>query len=363
MDIVKEVVRVIKSILPNRRPLEHHEPFIDIYQVKEAILDAVDHGITGYTSIVHFENYIKDITKADYVVLTSSGSSALELALKALAIQPGSNVLIPTSTFVATANSVKHAGSFPVFLDGIMIDPIKLRSILKGNKLDISAVIVVHLFGLPADMDGICRVAKEFNIKVIEDASQALGSYIDDKACGTFGDAGILSFNNNKIITTNGGGALLSNDSELAYRAHRLATTARVPHKWLIGHDEIAHNYRMGNINAALGCSQIQNFPRILAEKRALAVRYRHNLDQLVEFVESPVKSEPNYWLNTILVECRDDLLNALHNESIRARAVFTPLHKLSMYEHYIRSDEVMYEADELFRKGVCLPSGSGLSR
>lgn len=361
MDKVKEIVSIIRSILPRRRPIEHHEPFIDKYEAKVTLLAAIEEGVIGYNCIHRFADYIRDVTKSNHVILTSTGSSALEIALRASGIQAGDNVIVPSATFVASANAVSHIGATPHFIDGFpSIKPDKLRDYLTKNK-NIKAVMAVHLFGLPADMASICKVAEEFNLKVIEDASQALGSTIDGKHCGTFGQVGVLSFNNNKIITTNGGGAVLTNDKDIADKAQRLSTTSRIPHKWHVEHDEVAWNYRMGNINAALGCSQFRRFAEILASKRALAVRYRYKLEHLVKFVEPELKSEPNYWLNTILINNRDDLLHALHTESIRARAVFTPLHKLPMYKNHPRSDENMHEVDRLFNEGVCLPSGANL--
>lgn len=385
---VEEIVKVIKDLLPNRRPIEHHEPFIRKDLAASTISHTIDEGITGYHYVDKFADCIREITKAEQVILTSSGTSALEIALRALDIKPNEEVLVPSSTFVATANTVSNIGAVPHFIDGTpTLRAFKLRQYLakntvpvengrmyltdhyrdESNRRKISALIVVHLFGLPADMEGLCKVAKEFNLKIIEDAAQAFGSTINGKHCGTFGDIGIYSFNNNKIVTTNGGGAIITNDPWLASRSYQLSTTSRIPHKWFIDHDAIAYNYRMGNINAALGYSQLVDhkgkdiFQETLASKRALAMRYRHKLKDLVQFVEPTIESEPNYWLNTILVDNRDALLTFLHSEGIRARAVFTPLHRLPMYKDHPRSDSIMNSSDNLFNRGVCLPSGYNL--
>lgn len=388
MQKTKEIVEIIKSILPKRRPIEHHEPFIDNYQLKDTFIRAVDEGILRHNYVDELTQTISTITKSEQCILTNTGTAALEVALRVLDVKPDEEVIVPSATFVATANAVSHIGAVPHFVDGAPnLRAYKLRQYLskktvpceggrvyisnrfehQNNRRKIVAIVVVHLFGIPAAIEDICQVAKEFNLKVIEDASQAFGSSINGKYCGTFGDIGTFSFNGNKIITTNGGGAIVTNDPYLAAKAYQLITTSKIPHKWFMDHDNIAWNYRMGNVNAALGCSQLHDpkngnrFSEILAHKRGLAARYRHNLSHLVKFVEPTIECEPNYWLNTILVDNRDELLAHLHDEGIKARAAFTPLHRLPMYEDHSRSDLIMHEADDLFNRGICLPSGANL--
>lgn len=343
------------------------------------------YGITSHWHVDHFEDWLRGITGAENVVCTNTGTAALHLALIAAGVRHGEEVLVPTTTFVATANAVSHAGAVPHFLDGApLIDPVALRDYLtriikrgyngrgcfhERSNSYITAIIVVHLLGMPADMVGICEVAKEFNLIVIEDCSQALGTKLNGKHVGTFGWAGTFSFNSNKIITCNGGGAVVTNSPNIAYDAKQLASTYRKPHQWLVEHESMAFNYRMGNINAAVGYAQAKDWDYILASKRALAVRYRHYLEG-VEFVDPVDNGQSNYWLNTILVDNRDELLESLHKEGLKARASFTPLHCLNFYKYnlatkytyqYNISQEPMDKAMNFFNRAVCLPSGANL--
>lgn len=375
------LVAKVKQCLPDRSRIEHHEPFIHKNKTIEYLAKCVDYGVTSHTYVDQFEAWLKNRTKAQYCLCTNTGTAALHLALMAAGVKIGDEVICPTTTFVATANAITHAGGVPHFIDAAPhIDPQHLKEYLSKNCIigkertlskkslaHIAAIVVVHLFGLPADIKGICEVAKEFNLIVIEDASQALGTYVDNQHVGTFGWAGTFSFNNNKVLTTNGGGALITNSGNIHYEAKQLATTARKPHPWLIEHESLAWNYRMGNINAALGMAQTVDFDKTLAAKRALAVRYRHKLGELLE---APIASDPNYWLNVVLVDERDRVLEALHAAGIRARASFTPLHTLPFYKYsmgglynyvYNICDDDMHGAVEFFNKAVCLPSGGGL--
>lgn len=375
MDTI-ELVQQIKHCLPKRRPIEHHEPFIG---PKDVILA----DVRGYEYVNEFEQFIKKRTKAEYAVCTNTGTAALHVALLASGVKYGDEVIVPTTTFVATSNAVSYCGATPHFVDaGPHIDPEHLRACLKSICVPtykgrgslhaktispITAIIVVHLLGFPADIKGICDVAKEFNLIVIEDASQAYGTLVDGQHVGTFGFAGTFSFNNNKIITTNGGGAVITNSGAIYHEAKALASTARKPHPWLIEHESMAFNYRMGNVNAAIGMSQAKEFDRILAAKRGLAARYRNHVK--AEFVEPIIECSPNHWLNTILVDNRDELLTELHKEGIKARASFTPLHTLPFYRYNMPAytyqaniaDDNMKGAQRFFERAVCLPSGGSL--
>lgn len=377
---VSQIVSAVRSVLPKWRPIHHHEPYYDW------ILHYDNLPIPTYQGVVEFVEKIQEITGAGQVIPVSSGSAALHIALLAAGVKPRDHVLVPTSTFVATANSVVHSGAIPHFIDtGLFLKPYKLRQFL-GNYTErapdhigrvwkdgfkephrISAVIPVHTLGMPGPIDELCEVANEFGIMVIEDAAAALGSTYKDKHCGTFGLAGIISFNNNKIVTTNGGGVILTNDEYLAAKAHQLSTTARINHPWLIEHDAIAWNYRMGHINAALGLAQLERFDEILRKKAELANRYREAFRNLgsVRFLDPKcdVHSNPNNWLNAIIVDppMRDEVFKALHAEGILARALPTPLHTLPMYRDSPRHYAGMAESQALFQTIVCLPSGPGL--
>jgi perosamine synthetase len=387
MSVVKDVVNAVKTVLPKRRAIGHHEAWITTKETT-AVAGCLARGVTDDAYVKKFQDKIREITGAEHVVPTSCGTTALELAIKVI-LPPGSEkveVLIPSVTFVATANAVVSAGAVPHFLDGVLsLSAYKLRRYLEQNsepKSDgrgrlnkktgrtIHATIPVHLLGLPADIINFTEVAHSFGLMVIEDAAQALGSTIAGKHCGRFGEVGILSFNNNKIVTTNGGGAIITDDPWIAAQAYNLSTTARVPHPWFVAHDAIAHNYRLGNINAALGVGQLERFDEIMAAKRRLATRYRWALAdingcRMVDAHDWDV-AQPivwNNWLNTIMVDRkdRDPLLTALHAEGIQARAMFNPLHTLPMYKDYPRNSVDMREAVSIFEQAVCLPSGAGL--
>lgn len=227
----------------------------------------------------------------------------------------------------------------------------------------------MHTFGHPVDMDSLIPVADKYNIAVIEDAAESLGSLYKGRPLGTFGKLGVLSFNGNKIATTGGGGALLTDDLEIAQRARHLSTTAKLPHKWEFRHDEVGYNFRMPSLNAALGCAQLEQLPMFVARKRALANRYREALAGVpsVNFFVEPQFSQSNYWLNAILLrpelakDCanRDALLAALNSAGFMARPAWNPMHRLPMYADCPRMD--LPVAEEIERRLINLPSSVGL--
>jgi len=380
-----DIIEAIESVLPKRRPIEHHEPFVNKKKATVEIANCLAYGIEKYRQVEQFEEWLGKFTGAEYVLATNTGTAALHVALLAAGVKHRDEVIVPTSTFVATANAVSHAGAVPHFIDGApTIDPVHLKEYLEQNTKPaddgkgrinkdhqrLTAIIVVHLLGYPADIVGICTVAKEFGLIVIEDASQALGTKINGKHVGTFGWVGTFSFNNNKIIATSGGGAVITNSCNIHYDAKQLASTARKPHQWLVEHESCAYNYRMGSINAALGLTQANEIKKTLALKQGLALKYRKALKGMVEFVEPPIECEPNYWLTTILIDNRDELLEKLYSRGIRARASFTPLHLLPFYKYslgglysyqYNAQEGQMPKALNFFNRAVCLPSGAGI--
>lgn len=366
---VKEIADRIEEVIPGIRPVVHHKPFIDLKKAIFEIDRCLIEGIQNYWVIDRFEDWLRQYTKSENVLATSSGTAALHLALLSLGIKPNDQVIIPSTTFAATANAVAYIGAVPYFIDGAPnIDPDHLRNYLTDNfNSRIKAIIVVHLFGIPADIEKICDVAKEFGLYVIEDACQALGTSINGKQVGTFGQVGVFSFNNNKILSCNGGGALVTNDFKTWHEAKRYSVMGRIPHSYLIEHDRMGWNYRINQINAALGLSQTVDFEKTLRKKRNLAQKYRENLGDMVEFVDSNAKCSQNYWLNAILVENRDELLEELHKRGIKARASFTPLHKAPYYQHQNTDYKYVYNIQEpemplseaFFNRCVCLPSGN----
>jgi perosamine synthetase len=303
-----------------------------------------------------FESMLADYTGAKHAIVVVNGTAALHVALEIAGVRPGDEVLIPALSFVATANAVSHCRAIPHFVDSdtetMGMSPEALGAYLAsiteltpegahnrktGRRL--AAIVPMHTFGHPVDMAALLAVAQRFEIPVVEDAAESLGSTLRNRHMGTFGVVASLSFNGNKIVTTGGGGAILTNDPELAVRAKHLTTTAKRAHRWEFFHDAVAWNYRLPNLNAALGCAQMERLPDFLVRKRALAERYKAAFSTLpgVGFVAEPPNTRSNYWLNTIRLETadvsmRDQVLETLNDAGYQARPVWMLLHGLPMY-------------------------------
>ena len=330
-------------------------------------------------NISTFEKELEGITNTSSAAAMSSGTSAIHLALILLGVKSGDYVFCQSMTFCATANPIVYQGAIPVFIDSERdtwnMDPNLLRTALREsrskNKLP-KAIIPVHLYGMPAKMSEILAVAKEFNVPVIEDAAEALGSEIKNKPCGGFGDFGILSFNGNKIITTSGGGALLSNDPEIIDKAKFLASQSRdpAPH---YQHSHIGYNYRMSNVLAGIGRGQLEVLPDRVSSRRANFQRYVDYFSVLdqngfdVQFQEEPNGYYSNRWLSCILLNpaqnnglTREVVRLALEEDNIESRPLWKPMHQQPVFEK--AQSYLNGVSDELFENGLCLPSGSNLT-
>ena len=269
-----------------------------------------------------FEDELAAYTGVKHAVAVVNGTAALHVALLLAGVQPGDEVLVPALTFVATANAVLYCSAFPHFVDSsfttLGLDPVALREHLAsrcemrgGNCVNresgrvVRVVVPMHTFGHPVDMDTLLEVAREFHIAVVEDAAESLGSTLHGRHTGGFGQLGTLSFNGNKTITTGGGGAILTNDSTLARRAKHLTTTAKLPHRWTFEHNELGYNYRMPNLNAALGVAQLEQLPALLEAKRHLYSRYAEAFSGMagVRMYQEPAGARSNYWLQTLLLD------------------------------------------------------------
>lgn len=352
------------------------------------VKDCLDSGWVSYAGqyVERFERMLEQATGARHAVAMVSGTAALHTGLMVCGIRPGDEVLVPALTFVATANAVVHAGGIPHFVEsdvvtlgvspGLLDDYLSSITDQKDGQCinrqtgrRIAAIIPMHVFGHPADMDALNDVAGRHNIVVVEDAAESLGSSYKGRSTGTFGRVAALSFNGNKIITTGGGGALLTDDSELARHARHLSTTAKLRHKWEFRHDEIAYNYRMPSLNAALGCAQLEQLPSFVNAKRRLADRYTEALKGVagVDFLREPASASSNYWLNAILLRPelakdyanRDALLAALNSAGFMARPAWSLMHHLPMYTGCPRMD--LSVAESLERRIVNLPSSVSL--
>jgi perosamine synthetase len=378
---VRAVVDAIeRAIGPAQRPVHLHEPLF-AGREREYVLECID---TGWVSsagrfVTRFEEMVAERCGAKYGVAVMNGTAALHVALSLSGVRTGDEVIIPTLTFVATANAVAYCGALPHFVDAdertLGVDPEKLRAHLAaiaerhGDELvnretrrPIRAVMPVHVFGHPVDMDRLKEVCAEFGLPLIEDATEALGSLYKGRPCGGLSFAGVLSFNGNKVVTTGGGGAIVTDDENLAHRAKHLTTTAKQPHAWAFNHDEVGWNYRLPNLNAALGVAQLEQLDTFLAAKRRLAEHYAETFEGLnsVRFVREPEESRSNCWLNALLLEddssaVRDAVLQATHDAGLLTRPAWTPMHQLPMFRDAPRGE--LSTSESLARRLINLPS------
>jgi dTDP-4-amino-4,6-dideoxygalactose transaminase len=322
-------------------------------------------------NVDNFELDLAKYTNSKYASALSSGTAAIHLALIMFGVQAGDEVICSSFTFSASCNPIAYQGAIPVFVDSEELtwnmDPDLLENaiidrIKKGRKP--KAIILVHLYGMPAQMDRIITIANQYKIPVIEDAAEALGSTYKGKALGTFGKVGILSFNGNKIITTSGGGALISDNEELIKKSRFLATQARdaAPH---YQHSEIGYNYRMSNICAGIGRGQMEVIDERVAQRRANFEFYKQNLSKFssITFCKEPETYFSNRWLSTILLENfeqREKIRLALEAENIESRPLWKPMHLQPIFEKY--PCYTNGTSENMFAKGLCLPSGSNMN-
>ena len=330
-----------------------------------------------------FEEQLSEVTGVDHVIATVNGTSALQIALMAVGVSNGDEVIVPALTFVATANSVAHCGAIPHIVDiereTLGIDPEKLDqhlseiSDIKDGALinsatgrTIRAIVCVHTFGHPADLDRLASVSSKFGVPLIEDAAEALGSLYRDRHVGGVGKLSTLSFNGNKLVTTGGGGAVLTDDPDKASFVRHMTTTAKLEHPWEYIHDMVGYNYRLPNINAALGCAQLERLDDFVARKRELAKAYGQLFDAVegIRFIHEPSGSRSNYWLNTVLLDVglehlRDPILSLLQEAKIYCRPAWRPMHLLPMYENAPRGDVKFSES--VYARLINLPSSPSL--
>jgi len=328
-----------------------------------------------------FEQDLAQYTGAKHAVAVVNGTAALHIALKLAGVQTGDEVLMPALTFVATANAVTYCNATPHFVDSeartLGVDAAKLREYLNEhtNQIDglcvnrstgriIRALVPMHTFGHPVDVEGMLALARDFNLALVEDAAESLGSFYHGKHTGTFGLLGTLSFNGNKTITTGGGGAILTNDETLAKRAKHLTTTAKLPHAWEYRHDEIGYNYRLPNLNAALGCAQLEQLPTMLKAKRKLFQRYQSAFASLqgVTLMNEPENCQSNYWLQTLLLDIdqsdqRDDVLVVTNAKKYMTRPAWILMDELPSFKECPSMDLPM--AIALSKRLINIPSSS----
>ncbi|HHY78622.1 MAG TPA: aminotransferase class I/II-fold pyridoxal phosphate-dependent enzyme [Clostridiales bacterium] len=314
-----------------------------------------------------FERELADRIGAKYAIALSSGTAAIHMALKAAGVGEGDIVLCQDLTFAATVNPVIYQNAIPVFIDSNYetwnIDPNALEEALKKYP-NVKAVIIVHLYGLSADMDPIIDLCSKYNVTLIEDAAESLGTTYKGKYTGTFGDYGAFSFNGNKIITTSGGGMLVSDDEERIAKVRFWATQARDKARHY-QHSEIGYNYRMSNIVAGIGRGQLKVLDQRIAKKKYVFEFYKRELGQLEDINFMPINewNEPNYWLSCITLSGKVkplDIMEALEKENIESRPVWKPMHMQPVYKGYDFIGSGISE--KLFENGVCLPSDTKMT-
>ena len=332
-----------------------------------------------------FEAMLAEFTGASYAVVAVNGTAALQVAMRLVGVEKDDEVLIPALSFIATANAVSYLGAVPHFVDisytSLGIDPESLEAYLKdtlelknGDAYNrrtgrrIKAVVPMHTFGHPVDMDPLVEVAAKYQLEVVEDAAESLGSWYKGVHTGNHGRIAALSFNGNKIMTTGGGGALITSDESLAKAAKHITTTAKVPHKWEYVHDTVGYNYRMPALNAALGCAQLEQLPGFLEKKRKLAEYYRTAFKDLegVSFFTEPAYAKSNYWLNILLLDkpdpkLRDEILQRTNDAGIMTRPVWKLLSGLDMYRNCPSMD--LPVARDIEQRLINIPSSADLAR
>ncbi len=350
-----QIIDFIRDLFPGKEKIPLHEPLF-VGNEKNYILDAIDSTFVSYVGeyVDRFEKMSCDITGSNYAVAVVNGSVALHMALLVAGVTANDEVITQPLTFVATANAIMHVGAKPIFLDierlSLGLSPESVEQFLNENaEMDIdgscvnkktgrriAACMPVHIFGHPCRISEIVCICKNYNIPVIEDAAEALGSLYRDKHVGTFGLMGIFSFNGNKTITCGGGGIIVTNDEKLARQTKHITSTAKVSHPYEYIHDQLGYNYRLPNLNAAVACAQLELLDQFIQNKRQLSHIYKDFFKSLdIPFIEEPMEAKSNYWLNSILLPDkteRDRFLKASNSAAIMTRPVWRLANKLPMY-------------------------------
>ena len=384
-DLAQAILERVRRCLPEGASFPLHEPSFEgnewVY-----LKGCLDSGwvSTAGKHVDEFEARLAGLTGAGHAIATVNGTAALHVCLRIAGVTANDEVIVPALTVVATANAVSYCGAHPHFADAadatLGLDPRKLADYLqraaevrngachnRATGRRIHAVVPMHTFGHPTDLDALEEVCREFRLMLVEDAAESLGSRYRGRHTGTRGLAGALSFNGNKIVTTGGGGAILTNSPELARAARHLTTTARVAAGWEFIHDEVGYNYRMPNLNAALGLAQLERLPELIRRKQALAARYRADFAELrgARVFEPPAFADSNCWLNALVLDednaaARDAVLRTLNDNGIGARPVWRLMHRLPMYRDCPRMD--LGIAESLERRVINLPSSAHLA-
>ncbi|WP_150100250.1 LegC family aminotransferase [Nitratidesulfovibrio vulgaris] len=377
--MLEEILRRIREVqhFPDG-PIPLHAP-VFAGNEKKYVIDAIESTFVSSVGeyVTRFEEMLCSLTGARHAVACCNGTSALEMSLRLAGVRSGDVVLTQPLSFVATANAIVHAGAEPVFLDiernTLGLSPSAVRDFLQAQCVRgqgvcrladtgqrVAACVPMHSFGLPVRMDELLAICGEWNVPVVEDAAEALGSSYKGRYCGTMGQLGVLSFNGNKTVTTGGGGAILTNNDELATTAKHLTTTGKIPHPWEYRHDTVAWNFRLPNLNAALGCAQLEQIENFIETKRKRAAAYAEIFNGTGwEFVMEPEYCRSNYWLCAVLTNSvveKKTFIEKANASGLGTRPAWEPLHTLPIYQN-CRCGELSTTIDIASRL-VNLPSG-----
>jgi perosamine synthetase len=373
-----DVIQFIRKTYNTDEFLPLHEP-VFFGNEKKYLNECIDSTFVSSVGkfVDQFELMVAEYTGANYAIAIVNGTAALHIALELVGVGREDEVITQALSFVATCNAISYCGAMPVFVDvdrdTMGLSPESLSRFLNAhseqrgdacyNKTTgkkIAAVVPMHTFGFPCRIDEIARICDEYNILLVEDVAESLGSYYKDKHTGTFGKVSAFSFNGNKTITTGGGGMIVTNDEALAKRAKHITTTAKIPHAYEFSHDEIGYNYRLPNINAALGCAQMETLNTILENKRTLALAYEEFFNgKAITFVKEPEQAKANYWLNAVILDnkqTRNAFLKATNEAGIMTRPIWQLMNKLEMFTSCQTGD--LTNAYWLEERVVNIPSG-----
>ncbi|BBM87739.1 LegC family aminotransferase [Candidatus Uabimicrobium amorphum] len=351
---MEKILQFIKEIYPNRDFIPLHESKF-LGNEKEYLCKCIDINFVSSVGkfVDEFEDRVASFCGTKYAVAVVNGTCALQVALRVCGVKNDEEVLIPALTFIATANAVHYLGAKPIFVDSerryLGMCPSTLQQFLQENTYikdqqcfnkntnrRIAACVPMHVFGHSVEIESIVEICQRHHIVVVEDAAESLGSLYKSQVTGTFGKVGVFSFNGNKIITCGGGGAIITNDGDLAKHAKHITTTAKKPHCWDYEHDEVGYNYRLPNINAALACAQLELLPDFLEDKRKTAQLYCDFFrKENVSFVSEGPDRKSNYWLNAIILNDqnqRDQFLKYTNENKVMTRPIWKLLSSLPMY-------------------------------
>lgn len=374
-----------------KKPVMLHEPTLNDSTTREYVNDCLESGWVSSAGewVKRFEKRICLITNSPNAVAVTNGTVGLRLGLHVLGVRRDDEVITSPLSFVATANAISHLGAIPHFVDiektSLSICPKALEKRLeeiairvdnhtvnKKTNRKITAIMPVHIFGRVGNIERIVEIAHKWNIRVLEDAAEALGSWKKEKHCGLIGDAGVISFNGNKIVTTGGGGVLISKDESLIERARYISTTAKKAHPWEYEHTEIGWNDRMPNINAALGCAQLDKLNEILARKRRLHEKYMNEINNFenIELLTDGLEVKSNHWLNAIRLredndedaeKIRSEILEVCNANGYMLRPCWKPMHSFDMYKQCPKGE--IKETEKQYKRVINLPSSPHLTK